>query len=45
MLVGEVLCATMSLGFVCKLSGGKWFSSAITQRSNRRHVSRAMPSR
>ena len=40
MLVGEVRCATMSLGTTCRLSGGRWLSSAPTTRSNRRQVSR-----
>ena len=41
MLVGEVRGATMSLGEVCRLSGGKWWLAASTTRSNRRQVSRA----
>ncbi len=40
MFVGEVRCATMSLGTTCRLSGGRWWSSAPTMRSNRRQVSR-----
>ncbi|MNV46861.1 hypothetical protein D3C71_1387060 [compost metagenome] len=43
MLVGEVRCATISYGAVWRLSGGRWWLGASTQRSNKRQVSRATP--
>ena len=45
MFVGEVRCATSVSGVSCRLSGGRKLSSAPTQRSNSRQVSRAMSSR
>ena len=45
MLVGEVRRATMSVGSVCRLSGGRCRSSGPTQRSNKRQLARAIASK
>ena len=45
MLVGDVRCASMSCGVICRLSGGRWLSAAVTQRSKYFQVSRAMSRR
>ena len=45
MLVGDVRCASAGSGTSCRLSGGRWLSSAPTQRSKKRQLSRARPCR
>jgi hypothetical protein len=42
MFVGDVRCATTGLGVSWKLSGGKAWSSGVTNVAKYRHVRRAI---